>query len=132
MGRTSHTTPAEFSKKFNDLLRQVVVARGGASDVAKTGVSVRWAEEHIGGRGRTYWNRLFDDATAMTTEDIALVSDWLGVSPFEFVRAVREGNADLVVGGSTDDDAEVLMMPSRKEKEIRQSAPIAANRDDKK
>lgn len=106
MGRISHLTPAEFSRQFNAMLRQVVAAKGGASGRSVAGVSARWAGDNITGRKKDYWAKLFVDGAAMTTEDIALVAKWLGVSPFEFVRAVREDNIELLlaVGGSTHDD----------------------------
>lgn len=126
MGTTSHLTPGDFSKSFSAFLRRVIEAQGGRP-------TERWAEANMpASRGRTYWGKLLNGTQAMTTEDISVLAQWLGVKPFEFIRGVRENDLSLVgVGGSGDDEPQVLS--AEEEQRLRKNAlDLAAKEDDQK
>lgn len=119
MGAKSHLTPGEFSQQFNDFLKRVVLAKGGRP-------TARWAQAHMpDDRKKDYWHKIINGTQAMTTEDISVVARWLDVSPFDFVRAVRENNLTLVnVSGGTDPG----VLSPEEEQSAREAFGLAARR----
>ncbi|MGH3703767.1 MAG: hypothetical protein ACRDT9_03980 [Agromyces sp.] len=85
MGRRSVTTPASgFALQLGEYLWHLVEADGGD----RTG---RHLSRVLNGeRARDYCGKLLDGSSAMNTNDIALIADWLEISPYEFIRQARE------------------------------------------
>lgn len=122
MGTLTHLSPGEFSLQFNSFLGRVV------EDGLNGRLTARWAEKNMPPeRKKEYWHKLLTNKQSLTTEDISLIADWLDVSPFVFVDAVKTNDLDLVraVSSWMDDD---LLDANEEERRRRGDMALAALR----
>jgi hypothetical protein len=123
MGSKSHLKPGEYSRKFNDFLVKLVAAQDGRP-------TARWAERNLPSeRGKDYWQKLFDARQAMTTEDIALLARWMGVSPITFVRAAHAGDVSLLGVSGLGDTDPLEVLTAAQEEELRSHAVALAAKE---
>lgn len=104
--------PEGFSADLNAYLRKVLADNG------KTDLSGRWLEEITGSARRyDYWSKIVKNSRAMTTNDIDVLANAFGISPFEWVGNTRrhaEGKpvALLIFNvGTLDDDYDISEDP---------------------
>lgn len=106
MGSKSHMEPYGFSAALNAYLKKVLADNG------RDDLSGRWLDE-VTGRARSYdyWSKLVKDSRAMTTNDIQVLAQTFGISPYEWVANARRHAAGqhtfpLSVRGAGEDEYE--------------------------
>jgi len=112
--------PQGFSADLNGYLQKVLADNG------KVDRSGRWLEEITeGARSYDYWSKIVKDTRAMTTNDIQVLAEAFGISPFDWVNntqrhAAGKDTPALVfnVGGHEED---VNVLSADEERELRQS-----------
>jgi hypothetical protein len=81
MGRKP-TVGGEHSEFAEDITAYLVAIKGDQS--------VRSVAADHPVKGLTWWSTIFNGRNALTTDDIAMVANLLGVNPYDFVREARE------------------------------------------
>ena len=112
MGAKSHMEPAGFSADLNAYLKKVL------QDNGRQDLSGRWLTSITGGaRKHDYWGGIVKNTRAMTTNDVQVLAQTFGISPYEWVantRRFRDGQPVPVLihhVGAHDEDYDISEDP---------------------
>lgn len=82
-----------------------------------SGLTAREASDRTGGqRGKSWWGDLVKGTKILTTNDIQMIADMLGMTPYQFVRNAKDYAQN--VGGSEEDGSD---LPDEVERKMRQT-----------
>lgn len=116
MGATSHKEPYGFSQELSDYLRKILADHG------REDLSGRWLEKVTGSARRyDYWKKIVKGVSSLTTNDVQVLADAFGVSPYEFVanaRRYKNGQPVAVLSanvGPTEEDIDRSDFPEAEE-----------------
>ncbi|QAB18279.1 hypothetical protein Leucomu_10440 [Leucobacter muris] len=84
--RRSTLVPTPFARHLGAYLSHLVAGAGGDQ-------SGRWLAARTD-RSNGYWDKILKLRQAMTTNDIAIVAQLFGISPYDFINDARAWDGD--------------------------------------